>query len=111
MISIKPGAKLDGLRPEMVLAVVVAGQVYESNQADLVVTEGTGGQHMAGSLHASGRAVDLRTGNLKDSLGAPMSPAGVQSVVLELKRHLGANYDVVLETASPHIHVEFDPKV
>lgn len=102
MISIKRGARLDGLRPEMVLAVVIAGQVYESNQAELVVTEGTGGKHMVGSLHASGRAVDIRTGNV--------APITLSSVVAELKRRLGENYDVVLETTSPHIHIEFDPK-
>lgn len=102
MISIKPGARIDGLRPEMVLALVVAEKVYEANHAELVVTEGTGGQHMAGSLHASGRAVDLRTSNV----GTAVLPI----VVSGLKRCLGADYDVVLETDPPHIHVEFDPK-
>lgn len=104
MISIKPGAKLDGLRPEMVLAIVVAEQVYSHSQADLdlVVTEATGGQHMVGSLHASGRAVDLRTRDV--------SPVMLPVIVSELRSRLGENYDVVLETVSPHIHVEFDPK-
>jgi hypothetical protein len=100
VISIKPGAKLAGLQPEMVLALVVADQVYGGFDASLVVTEGTGGQHMVGSLHSSGFAVDLRTSNVRDT--------ALQGLGEELKRRLGENYDVVVE--HDHAHVEFDPK-
>jgi hypothetical protein len=83
----------------MVLALVVADQVWGTMQADLVVTEATGGKHMENSLHYSGCAVDLRTSNVR--------PTALQGVVDLLRQRLGENYDVVLE--SDHAHVEFQP--
>ncbi len=101
MISLKAGASIRGLRPEVVLAVVVADQVYGKHGCgDLMVTEGTGGKHGSGSLHYVGLAADLRTGNL---------PAGTLSVVAnDLRALLGAEYDVVVEET--HLHIEFQPK-
>lgn len=100
MISIKPGARIGGLRPEMALALVMADQVYGAHGYDLVTTEGTGGKHGTGSLHYVGLAVDLRTSNV------PMGEVG--AVAADLRAALGAEYDVVVE--SDHIHVEFQPK-
>jgi hypothetical protein len=101
MISVKPGASVRGLRPEMVLALVAADQVYgRQGVKDMVVTEGTGGKHGAGSLHYVGQAVDLRTSNV----AAPF----VGVIAVDLRAALGAEYDVVVE--SDHMHVEFQPK-
>lgn len=100
MISIKPGASVRGLRPEMALALTVADQVYGAHGYDLVVTEGTGGKHGVGSLHYVGLAVDLRASNV----AAPF----VGVIAADLGKALGAEYDVVAE--SDHIHVEHQPK-
>ena len=70
--------------------------VYSKFNTELVITSGKDGQHGIGSLHYEGKAVDLRTWNVLDSL------------VKALKAHLGADYDIVLE--KDHIHVEWDPK-
>lgn len=102
---LKQGAKFEGLQPEILLAVIVANDVYHMHGQRLVVTEGTGGDHMIGSLHYHGQAVDLRTSNLNESDKA--------MIVAELKANLGAEYDVIFEgadTPNEHIHVEFDPK-
>lgn len=66
---------------------------------DIVVTSGTDGKHMQRSKHYSGEALDLRTSNL--------TKEQIQGLMQELKKRLGTNYDIVLE--SSHLHVEFDP--
>lgn len=100
-MKIKEGVKLAGLRTEMVLALVIAAQVYHDiADTEMVVTEATGGVHGRGSLHYTGQAADLRTNTMSKELAA--------KVVLAIREKLGENYDVVLE--ADHIHVEFQPK-
>lgn len=101
-LELKPGASLNGLDPIVYLyglpiidAIhrVVAGR-------DAIITAGTDGKHMVGSLHYRGRAVDLRTHDL--------TPAKRTELRDALARGLGRGWDVVIEPT--HIHVEYDPK-
>ena len=82
----------------MFKAAVIADGVYNKFGAELVITAGTDGKHMEGSLHYKGRALDFRTWNLNGK---------EKEVAAELKKELGDSYDVVLE--GDHIHCEFDP--
>jgi len=100
---IKLGVRVHGLRPELVLAIIVAKDVWMDQGTHLVVTSVIDGVHKSGSAHYSGRAVDLRSHELQD-------PARAQ---VALAAALGPDFDVVLEgvgTPGAHIHVEFDPK-
>ena len=99
MLSIKPGVTLNRLSPQIVLAVMIANEVYKKHGADLVITSGDDGKHLPHSLHYQGHAVDLRIWTI--------APSKVPHVVKDLRNALGANYDVVLE--SDHIHIEYDP--
>jgi len=97
----KEGIKLAGLRAETVIALTIAADVFRDvANANLVVTEVTGGKHGRGSLHYVGQAADLRSRDL--------TREQQNNVVLELRERLGENYDVILEPT--HIHVEFQPK-
>lgn len=86
---------------EALLAVVVARDVYaECNESkQCVVTSITDGDHKAGSLHHTGRAIDLRN---------PADTSHLGPIVAMLRSRLGNDYDVVPE--GDHIHVEHDPK-
>ena len=97
MIAIKPGVRVLGLQPEILLAIFVAERLYNEQAQALVVTSITDGQHKVGSMHYAGRAVDLRL---------PTTPAA--RMIEQLAGRLGADYDVILE--ADHIHVEYDPK-
>lgn len=98
---IKPGVDVRGLTPQMVLAYLIAGDVYrEKVGLPCVITSGSDGKHGPNSLHYCGKALDFRTNSLR--------PEQVHPVYMALKQALGAQYDVVLE--SDHIHCEFDPK-
>ena len=100
-IKYKKGVRSDGIVPEGAYIIIVAHRVWQRYlRRDLTVTSITDGKHSVNSLHYQGRAVDLRNRNLEDH---------EQEVALqELRRHLGKDYDVVLEPT--HIHVEYDPK-
>jgi len=99
MVSIKPGVRVLGLRPEILLAIVIADGVYTAAGADLVITSAVEGRHSQSSLHYSGCAFDART--------REMDSAKVAEIVAALKARLGGDYDVVVE--GTHLHVEFQP--
>ena len=100
MLSLKPGVRIIGMRPEILLAAVAAMEVYEAAGHDLMITACVDGKHMAGSLHYAGAAIDLRT--------REVAPADVQQLIAQIKACLGDDFDVLLEV--DHIHIEFQPK-
>jgi hypothetical protein len=70
----------------------------ENSEKHCVITSITDGQHKPGSLHHTGRAIDLRL---------PVNTAMIGPIVATLRSRL-PGYDVVPE--SDHVHVEYDPK-
>ena len=97
---IKSGVRVFGLRPEILLALIIAEPLFEEEGEEMVVTSLIEGKHSRGSLHYAGAAVDLRTN--------PIAPAAAKEIRDELQRRLGPDYDVVLEKT--HLHIEFQPK-
>src|SRR5690348_1313907 len=72
---------------------------------DILITAGTDGQHMAGSKHYSGEALDIRS----KTFG---SAATKRAFIAEIQRRLGRDYTVLLEyegESDEHIHIERDP--
>ena len=100
MLLLKPGVRVAGIRPEVLLAIVAAERVFEDAGADLVLTACVDGKHSVGSLHYAGQAVDIRTRDLP--------PESRQKLVARIRECMGEDYDVILE--SDHIHLEFQPK-
>lgn len=98
MIKVEDGVRLHGLRPEIILAIMIADQVFDGYGSDAIVTSAIEGKHSRGSLHYAGSAVDLRRWHLDDPVEA----------VKELQERLGDDYDVILEDT--HIHVEWQAK-
>lgn len=100
-IKMKDGVKINGIKPEMVMGLIVAEGYFRSNGIDeMVVTSVVDGVHGFGSLHYVGYASDVRTWEILDDL-LPKFTGG-------LSEALGPEFDVVLE--SDHIHIEFKPK-
>ncbi len=100
MLSLKPGVRITGMRPEILLAAVAAMEAYKAAGHDLMITACVDGKHMAGSLHYAGAAIDVRTRDLP--------PADVPKVLARIKSCVGDDFDVLLE--ADHIHIEFQPK-
>jgi len=100
IVSIKPGVLIDKLRPQMTLGHVIVASVYRAHGYNCTITSGNDGNHMAGSKHYIGQALDYRTRNVRASDRV--------NLVNGIKRALGENFDAVLEAT--HLHVEYDPK-
>lgn len=96
----------DGVRAIGVQAVTVYGMALAESTIkritamEMVVTSVTEGRHGLGSLHYKGLAFDIRI--------SAWTPMMVENVTNGIKKDLGPDWDVVLET--DHIHVEHDPK-
>jgi hypothetical protein len=100
---LKPGVRVHGLKPEIVLALIPAHAIWREHGGQLVVTSGVDGTHKRASKHYSGQAVDLRIQGM---------PQAAQAIAA-LKLALGDDYDVILEAAgtpNEHCHLEYDPK-
>ena len=101
-MKLKRGVKAIGLRPELLLGLMVADAVWSSNGQDMVITSLNDSDHSRTSLHHSGQGGDLRIRYFDDSVK--------MKVADELRDALGnsPDYDVVLE--ADHIHLEYQPK-
>ena len=97
-MKIKDGVVMTGLQLPMRLVLIAANQIWKELGYELVVTEGTGGEHSAGSLHYYGYALDLRSRMFSDKIK--------KEAVAKLKSALGTDYNVV--SHSTHIHAEYD---
>ena len=102
MISIKNGATLLGLQPQMLVALMAAHAIYEKRGVELVITAGNDGKHSETSEHYGGRALDLRTNNL------PNGAADAMEITDALMKALGRDFQVLFE--GDHIHCAWRPK-
>lgn len=105
-MKLKPGVRLKGLSPQMVLAAMVVDDLYKKRGLECVITSGNDSKHMLGSLHYSGNALDFRTHYQElNHLEIDLRD--------EIRECLGPDFDVVLEgvgTPGEHIHLEYDVK-
>lgn len=102
-MKIKAGAKVNGLKVEILLALVILEGIFKGFGVDVVITEGTGGIHRDNSLHYQGLAVDIRSKGLMSEVK--------QQILREAISSLGQGYDMLLEdegTENEHFHVEYD---
>lgn len=97
---IKSGVNITGLRPEIVLAASIIQNIFRSYGAEFVITSALDGDHMNGSLHYSGAAIDIRTRHL--------SKFTQDKIFSQISEALGPQFDAIHE--SNHFHIEFQPK-
>lgn len=99
----KPGVRQQGMKVELLVALVVADQVYlQLTGNECTITSLADGKHSRTSLHYAGYAGDLRVRDVKKNLW--------KKLTREIKTRLGENYDVILEAAKIHIHIEYQPR-
>ncbi len=96
-MRLKPGVRLHGIRPELVLAFVIAERIYAENGDVLEITSVIDGTHMRASIHYMGGAGDI---------GLPKSNSTM--IANRIAVAVGEDFDVILE--GDHIHIEWQPK-
>ena len=94
MLSIKSGVQVKSIKSEIILAIIVAESCRP--KGNTVITSVTDGEHMVGSKHYTGEAVDLRTYDL--------STKEMISWRNKIAWALGKEYTVILE--DDHIHIQ-----
>ena len=103
MLVLLPEASPRGIRPELVLGLVIANQVFSIHGGvDCVVTHLTDGAHMVGSQHYVGMAADLRSHHV------PELKLGV--LFAELQKALPPHYTVLWEdrdSPNAHFHLHY----
>lgn len=75
---------------------------FEKHGSEAIFTSGSDGKHSTGSEHYVGHALDWRTRHL------PLETA--KAIAADVKDRLGPDFDILLESAPPHLHTEWDPK-
>lgn len=100
MIILKPGVRIVGIRPELLLAIMVVEGVFALRNKTLTITAVIDGTHSRGSLHYAGMAFDVRARELP--------PGEADEVANLIRASLGGDFDVVVE--ADHMHIEYQPK-
>lgn len=96
---LKDDVKVGGLRPEILLALMVAKDVYGQAGFECVVTSGLEGEHKRRSYHHLGLGIDLRIFHI------PSDHA--RAIADRIREYLTDEYTVLLE--SDHIHIHYAP--
>ncbi len=97
-MRIKHSVRVRGMRETALVAMFAAAEVYRLYGEDFVLTSATDGNHMPGSFHHTGDAIDIRL----PANAAPDMIAGV------IRDRLPDEYQVIVE--DDHIHIEYDPR-
>lgn len=101
MMKLKPGVRLTGAQPQLSFAAFITYIVFLHHDVeDMTITSVCDGQHSRQSLHYVGHAFDVRISE------TPLHKR--EAIVLDMKKALGEEFDVILEAT--HIHVEWQPK-
>ena len=96
-MKIKSGVRVHGLRPEALLIIIAAAEVWRSQGQALTITSVIDGRHKRKSFHYSGAAVDFRIWDID-----------AKRATTDLAAALGEDYVVILE--SDHIHAHYQPE-
>lgn len=95
--------KFDHLHPAMLLAAIRVEDIYKSIPAELWITSGNDSQHMLGSKHYEGKALDFRTKTVPEGMK--------QHVFTLIKSALGPQFFVDLEDLdkpNEHLHIQYN---
>lgn len=97
---LKQGVKLTNLQPQLLVAFIVANDVYKNHYKELVITSCDDSTHGKTTLHGKGCAFDCRTSffSIDEAI----------RVANEIRAKIDDDFDVIFE--KDHIHIEFQPK-
>lgn len=101
MLSLKQGVEINGLQPEILLGIIIVNSVFSLYGYSTVITSLMEGQHMEGSKHYKGLAVDIRSHIIDQE--------ELSKIIVMCQNALGENFKLILEdTGLPneHLHLQ-----
>lgn len=109
MIRIGPKARLQGIRVELLLALMVLDGILDSFDfhTTMEISHGLDGVHTRASCHYNGCALDIVFSSI-------VAEGAKHQIFDELKAGVGQDFDVLFEnpgTPNEHFHIEWQPKV
>lgn len=107
MIFLRADVRLAGLKTETLLGMHITDRLCERYNYDIQITSGVEGQHSEKSLHYVGYAFDFVLIGIK---GGTDILVEYRRIADALAKALELDFDVVMETAKLHLHVEYQPK-
>ena len=99
-MKLKEGVDILGIKPETLMAVMIADSVWTKHGQELVLTSVTDSVHSKYSRHNFGMAFDCRTRYFNEDEKV--------DVLMELREALGKHFNVIVH--STHIHVAYKPR-
>ena len=101
-MKIKPEVSLLGLKPEMIVALIVAEKIIDSYGAQSVITSGVEGEHSKpSSKHYLGYALDLRSRDVPEDER--------KDCANDISISLGSEFYCAYE--KNHFHIQFNGSV
>lgn len=94
------------LHPDLAMFIAnrIVEQTYDKYGYDCEITSSVDGDHMVGSFHPKGKALDYKTNHVSTVI--------MLKIAAEVRGKLGPDFDVLFGDPNHknHMHVEFDPK-
>lgn len=87
---------------DIICAMANIEGIFNRYRIQFVITSIYDGNHMKGTLHATGQAFDVRTRDMASTEGL------AKLITRQIQIVLGVAWDVILE--DDHIHIEHDPR-
>ena len=97
-MKIKSGIQLSGLKPEMIIAILIVEPILDKYDQPLGITSATDSQHSKTSRHYIGYGLDLRSRNIRDE--------DIDAVSQEMSDALGSEVYGAFEVN--HFHIQFN---
>ena len=97
-MQLKKGVLISGLKPEILIGIMIIEQIFINYQVSMVITSITDGKHKINSKHYSGQAVDIRSRHIEKSKQ--------QLILISLQSALTSEFTCILE--SDHYHIQYD---
>lgn len=103
-MKLKQNVRVKGIRPELLIAIIIAQEKFEKAGYELIITSLNDSTHGKNSYHYKGLAVDLRLKHIN-------TEAEKIAIVAAIKESLTSDWDVLYESpggSNQHCHIELN---
>ena len=108
---LNPGVRVVGLKPEILLAMLIIDGVYRDLKLPCFIKSVVDGNHSGGEFHTSshysGTSFDVVIPAAIEFASAATTP---DELLAKIKLHLGTEYFTSMNASASHIHISYMPQ-